>query len=141
MGSSSKVILVGATSLIVGVYAISLKKAQADGVETAMKHMNRVQLERAEDAAMRTALASFVKAGGTRAKKGTMKGLAGSTFTYSITPGANTAVMTITTVKNGKKSSIRSRLDKDVDGHMEHGPRKIHRGQWAVTKVFTSHSK
>jgi hypothetical protein len=139
MGSSSKVILVGATSLIVGVYAISLKKAEVDGVQAAMKNVKRVQNERIEDAAMRTSLSSFVKDNGKLNKKGTQKALDGSTFSYNISKIKHTDnyLLTLTIARDGVEKTITGQLS-EATGDVSQGARKIHRGKWQVTKSFTS---
>jgi hypothetical protein len=144
MGSSSKVILVGATSLIVGVYAISLKKAEVDGVQAAKKNLERVQSERAQDGAMRTALSSFVKDNGSKDKSGTLKTIDGSTFTYSIAkitdrrdPDHNNYRMTVTMNKDGVSKVVTSVLAK-ITGNMKEGSRVIKHGKFQVTKSYVS---
>lgn len=63
MGNAAKIILVAATSLVVGVYAVSLKKVQTINVQTAMTYVNAVDAEcGTEDAALRVAV-SRVQAG------------------------------------------------------------------------------
>ena len=64
MGSSSKVLLVGATSLIVGVYAISLKNVQSNNMQTAQSQVARIQNERLVDAALVLALDRVKNTGG-----------------------------------------------------------------------------
>ncbi|MBF8296622.1 MAG: hypothetical protein HW389_3167 [Bacteroidetes bacterium] len=135
MGSSSKVILVGAMSLIVGVYAISLKKAEASGVEAALKHVNRVQSERLEDAAIRTAMFTFVKNGGKYSYYGTKLALGGGTYSYLMITHGTWADLSVTVTKNGVKKNITARVDKRTTG-VKKGARSIHRGQWEVTKSF-----
>lgn len=139
MGSSSKVILVGATSLIVGVYAISLKKAEVDGVQAAMKNVKRVQNERIEDAAMRTSLAGFVKSNGKLDRKGIQKALDGGTFSYNISKIKHTDnyLLTLTITRDGVAKTITAQLS-EATGDVAQGARKIHRGKWQVTKSFTS---
>jgi hypothetical protein len=135
MGSSSKVILVGATSLIVGVYAISLKRAETDGVAAAMKQVKRVQNERTEDAAMRAALSSFVKDRGAKDKSGTVKAIDGTNFTYAIKARGTTADVTVTVLRDGVPKVITAKLTKKSSG-MGQGARKIRRGDWEITESF-----
>jgi len=142
MGSSSKVILVGATSLIVGVYAISLKKAEADGVGAAMKYVNRVQNERVEDAALRAAMGPFVKSNGVNDRSGTMEALDGGTFTYSIVkrPVSRYSLpscdLTVTITREGVTKTITAWVKKDRT--TKDGARKIRRGEWEVKSRFVS---
>lgn len=139
MGSSSKVILVGATSLIVGVYAISLKKAETERINAALKGVERVQAERTSDAALRTALDAFVRDGGLRDKSGTMKKLDGGTFTYTIRgAGGASPRLTVFIVRDGKTKKITTTLHKSTSGFPK-GPRRIHRGQWEVTDAHFEH--
>lgn len=144
MGSSSKVILVGATSLIVGVYGISLKKAESDGVQAAMKHVKRVQNERTEDAAMRTALSSFVAEDGRKDKSGSLRALDGSTFTYSVAkikekddPDRGDYRLIVTMTREGVSKVVTSVLKK-MTGDMKEGARTIKRGKYQVTKSYIS---
>jgi hypothetical protein len=144
MGSSSKVILIGATSLIVGVYGISLKKAETDGMKAAMKHMDRVQNERTEDAAMRTALCAFVADNGANDKSGSLTALDGSTFTYSVAkirgrgvPDEGNYRLIVTITKDGVSKTTTSVVTR-VLGNMKRGARVIHRGKFQVSKSYVS---
>lgn len=150
MGSSSKVILVGATSLIVGVYAISLKKAETEGLNAALKNVSRVQNERFEDAALRTALHEYVAEDGAKDKGGSRKGLAGKTFSYSVknqsvpatrwTPARVDRLLSVTYDTDDKIVTISAVLQKvPAGGSVRQGARKVHRGPWEVTAVYAQH--
>jgi hypothetical protein len=136
MGSSSKVILVGATALIVGVYAISLKKAETDGINAAMKNMKRVQMERNEDSALRAALNSFVVDKGTKDASGELTGLDGKTNYYSIHVKGNKATVILTVQRDGEWKEITSTLEKVPPGQVKKS-RQIRRGEWGVTQTFS----
>jgi hypothetical protein len=142
MGSSSKVILVGATTLIVGAYGISLKKAESTGLQAAVSRVTRVQQERLEDAALRTALHEFVADAGLRDKSGTRKGLGGATFAYNVQSGAAPKLSVTITEVGGGEVTLSAHLRKLGPGEeVGRGPRKIHRGEWIVTKVFVKRQK
>lgn len=133
MGTSSKVILVGATALIVGAYAVSLKKAESSGFEAAMKAVKRVQNERIEDAAIRIAIDEFVNADGSKDMSGSKKSFGDSRCSYDIKQHGIYADVTVTVEIDGVKKTIVARLDKKAE--VQQGPRKIHRGSWQVTKI------
>ncbi|MCX6144610.1 MAG: hypothetical protein NTZ35_15485 [Ignavibacteriales bacterium] len=131
---SSKTLLVSATMLIVGVYAISLKSVQTTAMQTAQSQVSRMQSERLVDAAMSVALDDVQKYG-PQNKTITGKKALGGTIDYTIT----------------KKSSSLAQIDIDVyigGGKTRHvvaqveqakkksGYRKVHRGDWRVASVF-----
>jgi hypothetical protein len=136
MGSSSKVILVGATALIVGVYAISLKKAETDGINAAMKNMKRVQMERNEDSALRAALDSFVVGKGAKDASGGFEGLDGKTNYYYIHVKGNKATVSLLVQRDGEWKEITSTLEKVPPSQVKKS-RQIRRGEWGVTQTFS----
>jgi len=138
MGSSSRVILVGATSLIVGVYAISLKNVQSNNLKTAVVQVNRVQIERLTDAALSLALHHIVFMGGGSSAQCNWTEVAalGGTVKYKIPSVKNNSATVYITVKTGD-------LNKNFKAVMEKkqgkkGYRKVHRGEWLVTSVFAT---
>lgn len=57
MGNAAKIVLVAATSLVVGVYAVSLKKVQTINLEAALTYVDPVETNCGiEDAALRCAV-------------------------------------------------------------------------------------
>lgn len=142
MGSSSKVLLVGATSLIVGVYAISLKNVQTTGMQTAQSQVSRMQNERLVDAALSIALddtkASF--AGNTLKHNGdskvvTGKSALGGTIAYTVIRKTNSTAEIDITVKvgNAKDRIVIAQVEQ---AKKKSGYRKVHRGDWRVASVF-----
>jgi hypothetical protein len=142
MGSSSKVLLVGATSLIVGVYAISLKNVQTTGMQTAQSQVDRIYNERLVDAALSLALddakASF--ANNTLKKDGDTKVVGsksalGGTIGYTLIRKSNsTAEIDITvSSSSGKNRIVVAQVEQT---NKNHGYRKVHRGDWRVASVF-----
>ena len=139
MWSSSKIILVAATTLIVGIYGISMKKAESAGVETALKHVKRIQQEKVEDAAVRTALSAYVANNGNSSKKviTAQKGLNGSTYTYEIVKYPAHGAVSVTVVTDGVPKVITARLEKNPAG-VPNGGRKIQRGEYQITKRYVA---
>jgi hypothetical protein len=142
MGSSSKVLLVGATSLIVGVYAISLKNVQTTGMQTAQSQVERINSERLVDAALSLALddarESFAvnilkKNGDTKTVNG--KSAFGGTITYTVTRKTNsTAEINLTVMSSsGNNRIVVAQVEQS---HKQNGYRKVHRGDWCVASVF-----
>ncbi len=154
MGSASKIILVGATSLIVGIYAVSLKNVQTNDVTTALVDVKRVQFERVQAAAVRSALSVFY-AWGAGDLSGTRNALGGGTFSYSFSSHWNSgawdprtlsygaydyANMAITLYLDGVPRTITARVERtDLAGsygYVKQGPRKMCRASWEVTKYY-----
>jgi hypothetical protein len=142
MGSSSKVLLVGATSLIVGVYAISLKNVQTTGFQTAQGQVDRLNNERLVDAALSIALddtkASFAanilkKNGDTKTING--KSALGGTIGYTVIRKTNsTAEIDISVTSSaGNHRIVVAQVEQSKKNS---GYRKVHRGDWRVASVF-----
>jgi hypothetical protein len=56
MGNASRVVLVGAASLVVGIYSVGLKKAQLNDIQAADLMGKAAQIGRVTDAALRVAV-------------------------------------------------------------------------------------
>jgi len=137
MGNASKVVLVGAASLIVGVYGVSLKMVQGNDAQVALSQTARVQNERAEDAAVRATLDQITKSPylGKYNRTGTVTGLGGGTFYYNYTtgyPGGYYGSATLTMDQNGDTKTIYISMAKQSS--TKPGFRHIIRGQWQVTQ-------
>lgn len=137
MGSSSKVILVGATTLIVGTYAVSLKQVQTKQVAAASAEVNRVQDQQALDAAMRAALDEYVKGNGSSDKSGTLTTVGGGTFTYAVKNGVVGPTLTVTLTRGMGTKVATAALTKTTT-NVKQGSRRIHRGKWEVGSTFVS---
>ncbi len=154
MGSASKIILIGATSLIIGIYAVSLKTVQTDDISSSLVEVKRVQYERIQAAAVRSCLSLFVAYGGGDLD-GTRTQLGGGTFSYQFKSHWNSSVwdalnwtwgaydfstLTLTTYLDGVPRVITARVERtDLStsyGYVKQGPRKIHRANWEVTKFY-----
>jgi hypothetical protein len=149
MGSASKIILIGATSLIVGIYAVSLKKVQANDINTALVEVKRVQFERVQAAALSTALSSFVSFGAVDLV-GSKTQLGGdTTFTYSFTSYGDYAYLTMTVYQRNFYTDdhghlqnvlvprvITATVEYTYGYGVKQGPRKIHRAMWQVSKYY-----
>lgn len=143
MGSSSKILLVGATSLIVGVYAISLKNVQTAGMLTAQAHVDRMQNGRLVDAALILALDKVKNTDGNVNTTVTGKHALGADVTYTIQNADGDKVTIILTVTKGSFSQkVRATAEKieQSKGHgkdrQKQGYRKMHRGDWQLTSAF-----
>lgn len=145
MGNASKIVLVGAASLIVGVYGISLKMVQGTDVGTALSHVRLVQNERVEDAAVKAALERITRAPllGKSSTSGTVTALGGGTFQYSYTKDSTVVCTnppftyyyghaTLTMIQYGDTKTF----DVSMQNKPKTNPgfRHILRGQWQVTK-------
>jgi hypothetical protein len=134
MGSASKVVLVGAASLIVGVYGISLKMVQGTDVGTALSQVRIVQNERTDDAALRAALDRITRSPylGKYSLTGSLTALGGGTMNYNYTSYTSWGNMTLTMNQDGDSRIIDVTLEKKTTTNP--GFRHILRGQWQVTK-------
>jgi hypothetical protein len=138
MGSSSKVLLVGATSLIVGVYAISLKNVQTTGMQTAQSQVNRMQNERLVDAALILALNEVKKTGGNENKTVTGAHAFGADITYTIShANGDNANILLTITKGNFTETVKALVERIQVSHgHKKGMRKSHRGNWQLTNAF-----
>jgi len=134
MGNAAKIVLVGAASLIVGVYGISLKTVQSTDLQTALSHTTLVQNERAEDAAVRTALERVTRAPllGKSSTTGTYSALGGGTFSFTYTTHTTWGTATLTMNQSGDTKIIDVTMAKQSTTNP--GFRHLVRGQWQVTK-------
>jgi len=143
MGSSAKILLVGATSLIVGVYAISLKSVQSAGMDSAQSQMNQMQNERLVDAALSLALDDVKKHGlpasGVREVIG--KQALGGTIDYSIKTTGEIDLTLKRLNKNGEWKNVSLAVANVEQATKKHGYRKIHRGDWRVASVYVKRVK
>jgi hypothetical protein len=142
MGSSSKVLFVGAVSLIVGIYGASLKRVQADHMQAAMTNVYRIQRMYAGDAAMRSALSYYQAIDGAYNVYGT-KTLPGNigTFDYSIvrTSYFNACATINVYYADGSTQTLTGTVAKIATGKgAKQGVRKIHKGRFEVSGVFAA---
>ncbi|MCX6132941.1 MAG: hypothetical protein NTU47_03915 [Ignavibacteriales bacterium] len=154
MGSASKIILIGATSLIIGIYAVALKKVQTDEILTALVDVKRVQFEQAQATAVATAMDLFVIYG-CKTLSGSRNALGGGTYSYSFSrpthwngtawvPDNIYADLTLTATLDGVPRVITARVEDTSlrsdpsQRFVKKGPRKIHRGRWEVTKYYVA---
>jgi hypothetical protein len=147
MGSSSKVLLVGATSLIVGVYAISLKNVQTTGMQTAKSQVDRMQNERLVDAALILALDKVKNTGGNINTTVSGAQALGGDITYTIShANGDRATIQMTVTKGDFSKTVKATVEKisrfKVNGldKQKQGFRKLHRGDWQLTSLFVGHS-
>lgn len=147
MGSSAKVLLVGATSLIVGVYAISLKSVQTTSLQTAQSHVSQMQYERLVDAALSLALddtkssfsANVLKHNGDT-KTITGKSALGGTISYTIVRNSSSSAELDITVKiSGRDRIVVAQVDQP-GSKKKNAYRKVQRGDWRVESVFVKKS-
>lgn len=156
MGNASKIILIGATSLIVGIYAVSLKKVQANDINTALVEVKRVQFERVQAAAMRTAIDKFISApyyGSYDIASSRLQLGSDTTFAYTFTgtnPGHSSNLQITVYQRNfytgsdGKLYSVLvprtiiATIENASPGVVKQGPRRIHRGTWQVTNYYVN---
>jgi hypothetical protein len=154
MGSASKIILIGATSLIIGIYAVSLKTVQTIDLGTSLVEVKRVQYERIQSAAVRTAMYKYTTG---VYSSSSFYALGGGTYTYAYTnygsymspsyyyyksDGTKTANVTLTLNLDGVSRVATAEME-DVTTrpyastrYVKQGPRRAHRGIWEVTKYY-----
>jgi predicted solute-binding protein len=148
MGSSAKVLLCGATSLIVGVYAISLKNVQTTSMQTAQSKVNRMQSERVVDAALVIALNYLKNTNGNTAVDKAQASIMGADVVYSIILPSrpddigDKATINLTVTKNGFSKSVVANVEKISQSKgqgkdkQKKGIRKLHRGTWQLNNTF-----
>lgn len=153
MGSAAKVVLVGAASLIIGIYSVALKRVQTNDLTTSLSQASMVQSEKAGDMALRASLyrvqynrdLDSVSAYTVTATK-TMLG--GGTYTYNFpcNAGQMTAIWGTVTVNpsyppNADPKIIDVRIDKvgntgSLIPYTKPGASRYVRGRWQITQVF-----
>ena len=160
MGSASKVILVGATSLIIGIFAVSLKTLQTNDIKTAMVDTKRVQFEQVQAAAVRTAIDVYKATGSTNPGSRKILDSFGADIYYSYVFSRPTywngsswvpvniyADLTLTITLDGVSRVITARVENvslrsdPSQKYVKQGPRKIHRGTWEVTKYYVARDR
>lgn len=151
MGNAAKIVLVGAASLVVGIYSVSLKRAQTSGLMTSISHVSRVQTESYEDMALRAALYRVqfnrdqdMSTVYTIASTKTLLG--GGTYTYDFPNIAINKVLNITgtvtvTPPNEATKTIDLAVSRVNSGDpsfptTKPGHRHFVRGKWQITKAF-----
>lgn len=134
---SSKVVLVGATSLIVGIYALSIKKVESNYVATAMKRVQTVQADRLAEAGMRFALNRIANSNGSLNKLTKIgKKVGDGVVNFDISNGTpSSADLTVTVDIGGVTKTVTAHVER-VTGSIKRGLKSIHRGQWIVTKYY-----
>jgi hypothetical protein len=156
MGNASKIILIGATSLIVGIYAVSLKKVQTNDLGIALVNVKRVQFERVQAAAVQSALSLFYSYGAGDLS-GTRNALGGGTYTYNFNSHWNSSVwdprsyswgaydyanMSITLTLDGVPRVITAKVERtdltssSLYPYVRQGARKMRRASWEVSKFY-----
>lgn len=150
MGSASKIVLVGAASLVIGIYSVALKRTQTNDLTASISQASLVQTEKIEDQALRSSLyrvqynrdadsVSAYTVGGTRTLLG------GGTYIYSFPcPSTQmTALWGTVTVNppNADPKIIDVRIDKvgnsgSLIPYTKFGARRYIRGKWQITEVF-----
>ena len=129
----SKVVLVGATSLIVGIYSLSLKRVESDYVKASSNRVKVVQLDRLAEATLRLAVNDLANGWSARSVSG-KKALGGSTD-YAISKNGTTFTITATVKVGGATKTIVATALKTT-GTIKKSFRSIHRGQYVVTKYY-----
>jgi len=129
----SKVVLVGATALIVGIYSLSLKKVESDYVKASSSRMKMVQLDRLAEATLRLAVNDLANGWSAKSVKG-KKALGGSAD-YTISKNGLTYTITATVKVNGATKTIVATAE-NATGTIKKSFRSIHRGRYVVTKYY-----
>jgi len=129
----SKVVLVGATSLIVGIYSLSLKRVESDYVKASSNRVTVVQLDRLAEATLRLAVNDLANGWSARSVKG-KKALGGSAD-YTISKNGLTYTITATVKVNGATKTIVATAE-NATGTVKKSFRSIHRGRYVVTKYY-----
>jgi hypothetical protein len=134
---SSKVVLIGATSLIVGIYALSIKKVETDYVGRSTKHVAMVQADRLAEAGMRLAINKIAQYNGSlRRLTKKDQNVLGGTVTYRIHDGtSSSANLTVTATIGGVTKTAVAHVTK-IWGKPPKGMKSIHRGKWCVTSFY-----
>lgn len=139
---SSKVVLVGATSLIVGIYALSIKRVETDYVGTCARRVQTVQADRLTEAGLRLAVDAIANTNGSL-KKLTKIGqkVLGGTVNYDIseTSGRKSSSydLTVTVSIGGVTKRAIAHVEKlKGNDKILNGLKSIHRGHWIVKDYY-----
>jgi hypothetical protein len=154
MGSATKIVLVGAASLIIGIYSVSLKKVQTNDLLTSISQTTQVQSEKAVDMAIRASLHRVqynrdLSASTAYTVTATRPLLGGGTYTYNFPCAVNqyTGIWgTVTVTQPTVDPSVTDvkvvdvRIDKvsgtnSTGAGTKPGFRRYVRGQWQVTQA------
>lgn len=156
MGSASRVILIGATSLIVGIYAVSLKTIQTNDIQAAMSQVNRVQTERVEDAALRVVVSRIPSNLSYSSFSDSRTALGGGSYTYAMFRNSYSDYPSVShpyvyywtgtvtlypPVGDPKVITIQADKSVNMGGATKPGFRRLIRGQYQVTKYFVLYVK
>jgi hypothetical protein len=155
MGNASRVVVVGAMSLVVGIYGLSLKRVQTADMDASMMPVKRVQFEHKVAADVRSAMNWWV--GTYENYKSTHLGskppsalysttgtsFGGGTFSYTFnySNALDTAGLRLLPPV-AYQDSVRRVITGVVENSATYsdpilqGPRKMRRGTWQVTKFF-----
>ena len=125
--------LVGATSLIVGIYSLSLKKVESDYVKASLSRMKVVQLDRLAEATLRLAVNDLANGWSARSVSG--KKTLGGSADYTISKNGSTYTITATVKVNGSSKTIVATAE-NATGTVKKSFRSIHRGKYVVTKYY-----
>jgi hypothetical protein len=150
MGNASRVVVVGAMSLVVGIYGLSLKKVQAVDLDASLMPVKRVQYERKVAAAVRSAMSDWelkYRLYGPpstypyQLTGPTTSCLGGGSFNYTFTydPYYHYADLSLsmTSFQDSLPRVITARVE-NLGSYwaMTQGPQKMRRGVWQTTKFF-----
>jgi hypothetical protein len=143
MGNASRVVLVGAMSLVVGIYGVSLKKVQSADLDASLMPVKRVQFERKAAAAVRSALNIWVGNGYAFDYGGSGNALGGGTFTYDFHYNSYYDYVDVTlnvkAYQDPAPRVVTARLQNTWGyGGMLQGPKKMRYGTWQATKYFVA---
>jgi hypothetical protein len=133
----SKIVLVGATSLIVGIYSLSIKRAETTYATSSMNRVRTVQVDRLAEAALRLALNDFANGYTSRSVAG--KKFLGGSADYTASKHDSTYTITAT-VKVGAIQKTIVATVAQATSMLKKSLKAAHRGQWYVTKYYVQNS-
>jgi hypothetical protein len=137
---SSKVVLVGATSLIVGIYSLSIKKVETDYLKGSAQRANTVQVDRLTEAGLRLAVGDIAN-NGTSNRARSNKTVLGGLFNYTIQRVNNNSALVTVLVKSGSlERTIRAKVDYTTDVR-KNSLKVIRRGNWVASKYYAEKIK
>jgi len=132
---SSKVVLVGATSLIVGIYSLSIKKVETYYVKAAVERADIVQIDRLTEAAMRLALGQIANTS-TRSRTVRNVSALGGSFDYTIKrQGRKSAQVTLTVRTGTVERTVKAFVNYTTEPR-KNSMKTPSRGNWTVYKYF-----
>lgn len=138
---NSKVILISAVSLIIGLYSMGIKTAEKNALQPAIERANAIEGEELSKAGLHMAMDDLASYPHLRSLQlSQSKVLWGDTLNYTISPNAaiDTATVVVTSYHNGATTVVKGSVRKIADPVVTWmWWSNIYRGRWAIMNSYT----